>query len=141
MPNYYKAVPKRFLQGIRETGLDPSKAGQAGGVTAKAIATGRRPTELDSNYTWLARRSKAQDYAQDHLAGRNPVIIKVVLDTGFGITDHGTSGFGTALLIPPQYIFFQSAKGSHREPISAFNGDNAFIFEEELSADESSDDE
>ena len=117
MPDYYKATPKMFYQGIRATGLDPSKAGQPGGATSGSIGV-RTPTKHDFNYTWLGPYHQALDYCKDKFSGRSPIILRVRLsdnleDHMIKIKERGMGGFTTKQLIPPQYISVQTAKGDY----------------------------
>lgn len=117
MPNYYKATPKAFYDGIRASGLDPAKAGQPGGATSGSISV-RKPTKYDFNYTWLGLYHQALDYAQDKFLNRDPIILRVTLPVNFAdhmikIKDRKSGGFTTKQLIPPQYIWVQTAKGDY----------------------------
>ena len=141
MKTFYKAVPMRFLDGIKRTGLDPALAGQSGGATAMSRGV-RPPTALDTNYTWLFQsKESAIGYAQDKFVNREPVLLKIKLDDDFPINNHNTSGFGTAHLIPTSSIWFQTDKGHHWEPMVKYSKHLAFIYEEDLSVDSSSDED
>lgn len=134
MPIFYKAVPKRFINEIKTSGLDPTKAGQDGGATAMAIMQGRQPTAFDKNYTWLGDLDQAQSYAEDKFANREPIIIKIQLPESFvriAVDNCGDAGFGTRVFIPAYYIYFQTAKGDYWAHIATYNGNNAYIFDEE----------
>jgi hypothetical protein len=132
MPNYYKAVPKRFVGLIRTQGLDPRKAGQPGGATALAkTKVARDATDFDTNYTWLGTRSQAERYAESVFDGQDPIILKIVLSEGFArvaVDNCGDSGFGTRSLIPPAYLYFQTAKGDYWAHIATYTGPNAYVF-------------
>jgi hypothetical protein len=140
VPVYYKAVPKQFMNGIKVGGLDPAKAGQPGGATAMALASVvRQPTELDTNHTWLGSKSQARDYAESWFSNRSPIILKIDLPEHFAkhaLDDHGTSGATTRTFIPPCYISFQIAKGDYWAKIATYNGNNAYIAEDDSSSEE-----
>jgi len=142
MQSFYKAVPKRFIEAIKMSGLDPAKAGQGGGATATAIMQGRQPTYFDKNYTWLGGLNQAQSYAKDRFANRDPIILKINLPDSFvriAVDNCGLAGFGTRVFIPAYYIYFQTAKGDYWAHIATYNGENAYIFEENDSESESDD--
>jgi len=141
MQTFYKAVPMEFLNSIKDTGLDPQKAGQRGGATASAMATGRQATGLDYNYTWVNKnKSRAIGYAQSSFVGRSPVLLKIIVPDQYEFEDQKTAGHGTRQLIPPVFIYFQTKKGSHWESIANFTKDKAFIYDDELSDESSGDD-
>jgi hypothetical protein len=128
----YKAVPRRFLDSIRQTGLDPTKAGQSGGATSKAKLAGREEKPLDKNYTWLGDLENAHDYAVSWFSSDSPVILKVLLpDTFPPVDDHENGLYGTHLLIPPSYLYFQTAKGDYFLTIASYKANFAYIYVEE----------
>jgi hypothetical protein len=139
MPLFYKTVPQQLMKGIKSTGLDPNKAGQIGGATAKAmVATGRQPNKLDVNYTWMGSLTQAEGYAESVLAGSSPIILRITLTDDFvknNVDDNGDSGHGTRLFITPDCLEFQTAIGDFWAKISSYDGENAYIFGEEITSD------
>jgi hypothetical protein len=150
----YKAVPKQFLlegkglfgdswKGVQAVGLDPSRAGCQGGATQSSAAT-RKATVLDKDYTWLSMYiEQARSYATGVLANKYPVILRITIPDTWTekglVTDHGSSGIGTAQLIPPEWIEFESAKPGLFLPISAYNGKNARITKSDSESESDSD--
>jgi hypothetical protein len=123
----YKAVPQKFLDGIKKDGLDPMKAGQHGGTAAKAGAavfgdTGRRLNpRFDKNITWLANHYLAQDYAFGALDGTDPVMLRVTVEANAVKYKSATAGWYTRLPIPPHSIWFQAGRDLW-EQIAAYDG-------------------
>jgi hypothetical protein len=153
MPYFYKAVPKAFLkkgqygfidkwEGIQATGLDPGRAGCLGGATASAMAV-RAPTQLDKNYTWVSEKiDHARTYALDKFVTKDPVILRIAIPDDWvaekRINNHGTAGWGTAEVIVPDWIEFESEPDKF-SAIKDYNGHNAHITKQSSGSDSDSD--
>ena len=142
---YYKATSKHSLNGIKRFGLDPKRAGGIGGATAIAlVSTGRVPTALDRNHTWLGSRSQAETYAGSVLINTTPVILKIDIPDWFNdrhVQPHSTAGHTTLHRIPPDWISFEYQRGSYL-PIFHYDGRNEYSIpdREDSDVDDSDDD-